>query len=145
MPNCFIAFDFGMRHVGVAVGQSITQTATPLESLIVKEGVPNWEVVNELIKKWQPEALIVGIPLKMDGSEQEITNAARKFSDELYNHYKIPVNTVDERLTTVEARAYLFAAGGYRALKKGVIDSMAAKIMLEDWLRTCSKKPPSNP
>ncbi len=135
MPNCFIAFDFGMKRVGIAVGQSITKTATPLEFLSVKDGIPNWDIIKQLIEKWQPDALIVGIPLNMDGSEQDITFSARKFSNRLYERFKIPVKTVDERLTTVEARSQLFTEKGYKALKKGIIDSMAAKIMLEDWLR----------
>lgn len=134
MPN-FIAFDFGMKRIGVAVGQSITKTATPLDFLAAKDGIPDWNSITSLLKKWQPEKLIVGLPLNIDGSDQPITLCARKFSNRLFEHYKIPVVVIDERFTTIEARAQLFEEGGYSAVKKGLIDSMAAKLILEDWLR----------
>lgn len=135
MPNYFMAFDFGMKRIGVAVGQDITNTASPLDYLPATDGIPEWESITKLLQKWQPKKLIIGIPLTMDGSEQAMTFCARKFANRLFECYKIPVVTVDERLTSVDARARLFEEGGYKALKKGVIDSMAAKIMLEDWLR----------
>lgn len=135
----FLGFDFGMRNIGVAVGQNITQTAKPLTTLQSEKGVPPWQEIYDIIKTWRPYALIVGIPLNMDGTEQDITHAAREFANELYDRYKILVFTEDERLTSVEARAQLFAAGGYKKLQKKTgaesIDSVAAQLILESWLR----------
>lgn len=138
MPDCFLAFDFGMKRIGVAVGQGITKTARPLEYIHAKDGIPDWIIVEKIIDKWRPEKLIVGVPFNMDGTEQEITYCARNFAKRLLNHFNVPIIMVDERLTTKEARSQLFENGGYKALKKGEIDSMAAKIMLEDWLNGTS-------
>lgn len=134
MPDCFIAFDFGMKRIGVAVGQSITKTAAALDYLPAKDGIPDWESLTKLLQTWRPEKIILGIPVTMEDEEQPMTFCARKFANRLRERYKIPVITVDERLSTKEARARLFEAGGFKALKKSVIDSMAAKIILEDWL-----------
>ena len=130
-----LGFDFGMKHIGVAVGQTITRTATPLTSLKATDGIPNWDEIAKLISTWGAQALIVGIPLNMDGTEQPITAAAKKFSNRLHARYKLPVHPVDERLTTVEAKQQLFEAAGYRALDKNAIDSYSAKLILESWLR----------
>ena len=121
-----LGFDFGMKHIGVAVGQTITRTANPLTSLKAINGIPNWEELNKLIKTWNAKTLIVGIPLNMDGTEQPITAAAKKFSNRLHAHYQLPVQTVDERLTTVEAKQQLFDSEGYRGLDKKSIDSYSA-------------------
>lgn len=130
-----LGFDFGMKHIGVAVGQTITRTATPLTSLKAIDGIPNWDEIAKLISTWGAKALIVGIPLNMDGTDQPITAAAKKFSNRLHARYKLPVHPVDERLTTVEAKQQIFEAAGYRALDKNAIDSYSAKIILESWLR----------
>jgi putative Holliday junction resolvase len=130
-----LGFDFGMKHIGVAVGQTITQTANPLTSLKALDGIPNWDEVAKLITTWGAKALVIGIPLNMDGSEQPITAAAKKFSNRLHARFKLPVHPVDERLTTAEAKQQLFDAEGYRALEKTAIDSYSAKLILESWLR----------
>jgi putative holliday junction resolvase len=129
-----IGFDFGMRSMGVAVGQAVTRTATPLAALKARDGVPDWALVTTLINNWQPHALVVGIPLNMDGTEQPVTVAARRFARKLGGRYRLPVHEVDERLTTVEARTQLFEQGGYKALDKTAVDSYAAKLMVEQWL-----------
>lgn len=128
-----LSFDFGMKRIGVAVGQRITQTANPLVTLAAKAGDPNWATVDALIKKWRPDALVVGIPLNMDGTDQPITHAARGFARALVEHYGLPVHEMDERLTTKAAREELFEAGGYKALQSGEVDQIAAKILLENW------------
>ncbi len=140
MPNSakdltLLGFDFGLRRIGVAVGQTITGTATPLEPLLAKNGEPNWEQIAKLNQIWRPDALIVGIPVNMDGTPQEITAHAQQFASALTDHLHLPVHTVDERLTTKEAKQQLFDAGGYRSLEKTSIDSFAAKLILESWLR----------
>lgn len=128
-----LAFDFGMKRIGVAVGQSVTETARPLITLSAKNGQPDWTSVTPLIKKWRPDALIVGIPLNMDGSDQPITQEARSFANALKEQYNLPVFEMDERLTTKDARERLFNEGGYKALQSGQVDQVAAQIILQNW------------
>lgn len=129
-----IGFDFGSKYIGVAVGQTSPSLAQPLTSLTVKNGEFPWREIEQLLEIWSPDALVVGIPLNMDGSEQSITYKARDFLLELKERFQLPVFPVDERLTTVEARSRLFAVGGYKALKKKSIDSIAAQLIVEMWL-----------
>lgn len=130
-----LGFDFGLKYIGVAVGQTVTGTATALITLQAKNGIPNWDEINALINEWKPAGLVVGIPLNMDGSEQQLTAEAKKFAQAL-ERFHLPVYRVDERLTTKEARQRLFETGGYRALKKSQVDSFAAKLILETWLQS---------
>jgi len=130
-----LGFDFGMKRIGVAVGQTTTCTANPLPILPAKQGIPDWQQVTKLLKEWQPVALIVGLPLNMDGTKQVITAAALGFANALKQQASLPVYTVDERLTTVAARAQLFEKGGYRHLQQNPVDSVAAQIILSDWLK----------
>ena len=129
-----LGFDFGTHNIGVAIGQSITATASPLAALKAKDGQPDWNLVEKLIKEWQPKRLVVGLPLNMDGTEQVLTDLARKFANRLHGRFGLPVDLQDERLTTVAAKEELFARGGYRELSKDKIDSAAAQLILEDYL-----------
>lgn len=131
--DILLAFDFGTKRIGVAVGQTVTKTARPLATLSAKEGQPQWEEVDKLIKTWRPNALVVGIPLNMDGTPQAITQAARNFAEALRKKYQLPVHGIDERLTTRDAREKVFAKGGYKALQNEQIDSVAAQLILETW------------
>lgn len=131
----FLGFDFGYKRIGVAVGQQITCRAQPLLTLEAKLGVPNWDEVQKIIKEWRPQALIVGLPTCIDDSEQYTTEAARIFAGQLAQRFDLAVHLVDERLSTVEARAQLFARGGYRKIKQSQVDSFAACIILEQWLQ----------
>ncbi|CEK11427.1 Holliday junction resolvase RuvX [Legionella hackeliae] len=136
MPaGVFLGFDFGYKRIGVAVGQQVTSTARPLTTLDAKLGVPNWDAVQKIVVEWRPEALIVGLPTRIDDSEQYTTAAARNFAQELQQRFSLPVHLVDERLSTVEARAQLFAEGGYRKIKQSKVDSFAACIILQQWLQ----------
>jgi putative Holliday junction resolvase len=136
MPEgVFLGFDFGYKRIGVAVGQHITCRARPLLTLDAKQGVPDWDAVQKIIKEWRPLALIVGLPTCIDDSEQYTTIAARSFAKKLGKRFSLPVHLVDERLSTVEARSQLFAEGGYRRIKQSQIDSFAACIILEQWLQ----------
>lgn len=132
-PKILLAFDFGMKRIGVAVGQSVTETARPLITLSAKDGQPDWDSLTPLIKKWRPDAFVVGIPLNMDGTEQAITQEARLFANALKDQYNLPVFEMDERLTTKDARERLFNEGGYKALQSGQIDQVAAQIILQNW------------
>lgn len=126
-----LAFDFGMKRIGVAVGQTITTVANPLPVLSAKDGIPQWQQVQDLIDTWQANLLIVGQPLNMDGSDQFITNAAKRFGNRLKHRFNLPVEHVDERLTTIAAREWAYADKSRRAIS---IDSIAAKLILEAWL-----------
>ncbi|MFS1539730.1 MAG: Holliday junction resolvase RuvX [Candidatus Phlomobacter fragariae] len=128
-----IAFDFGTLSIGIAIGQEITKTARPLTAIKAKDGKPNWLKVEKILQEWQPKLAIVGLPLNMDGTEQPISNKARKFANRLHGRFGIQVTLHDELLTTIEARAQLFNQGGYRALNKSKIDSISAVIILESW------------
>lgn len=131
----FLGFDFGYRRIGVAVGQQLTCSASPLPVLSASQGIPDWELVGKLIRDWHPVGLIVGLPTCIDGTEQYTTEASRVFAGELNQRFSLPVHLVDERLSTKEARALLFERGGYRKLKQSEIDSVAACVILEQWLR----------
>ena len=128
-----LAFDFGLKRIGVAVGQTVTKSARPLETLAAKDGTPDWKQIESLIKKWQPQALIVGIPLNMNGTDQPITKRAREFSTLLGKKYALPIIEMDERLTTKDARERLFEQGGYKALQGGQVDQVAAQLILQNW------------
>ncbi|NRA52736.1 MAG: Holliday junction resolvase RuvX [Gammaproteobacteria bacterium] len=131
-----LAFDFGTKSIGVAIGQTITATASPLAAIKAQDGIPNWDLIEQLIKEWQPSQIIVGLPTNMDGTEQPMTLRARKFSQRIYARFKIPVVTHDERLTTAAAKERLFELGGYKKLTKGKIDSVSAVLILESWFET---------
>lgn len=122
MSGTFLGFDFGTKSIGVAVGQRITATARPLPALKAQDGKPDWNVIEKLLKEWQPEAVIVGLPLNMDGTEQPLTARARNFANKIHGRFGVAILLHDERLSTVEARAGLFEHGGYRALNKGSVD-----------------------
>jgi len=132
-PRRLLAFDFGMKRIGVAVGQTVTQTAQPLDTLKASHGEPDWNNIKFLLKKWQPDALVVGVPLNMDGTEQAITARARAFIESLKKRFDLPVHEVDERLTSKDARERLFAEGGYKALQDGQVDQVAAQLILQNW------------
>lgn len=128
-----IAFDFGTLSIGAAIGQEITGTANPLTSFKAKDGIPDWSQIEKLLKEWQPNLVVVGLPLNMDGTEQPLTALARKFANRIHGRFGYQVELHDERLTTVEAKSHLFNAGGYRALNKGRVDAASAVLILESW------------
>ncbi|MDZ7668450.1 MAG: Holliday junction resolvase RuvX [Gammaproteobacteria bacterium] len=117
-----LAFDFGLRHIGVASGQTVTGTATPLITLRARHGRPDWAAVAELAASWRPLYLLVGLPLNMDDTESDMSERAREFAAALERHTGIPCLLVDERLTSRAAREY----GGEHAA--------AAALIAETWL-----------
>lgn len=129
-----IAFDYGVKSIGVAVGQKITGTASPLSALKAIDGIPNWQTIADVFAEWQPDNLLVGLPLNMDGSEQEITQRARKFANRLHGRFGLSVHTHDERLSTVDAKARLFELGGFKKLTKEKVDSVSACLIYESWV-----------
>lgn len=128
-----LGFDYGTKRIGVALGVLSTQQARPLSTVRVKQTIIPWVEIDKLIRAWQPKQLLVGLPLNMDGTEQPITYHAREFGRQLYDRYTIPIIEVDERLSSRMARDILFETGGYAALQDGQVDSMAAKLLLDQW------------
>ena len=124
-PLSFLAFDFGTRRVGVATGNTLTRSATPLRT-IAAEGEPRFGAIAALITEWQPDALVVGVPLHPDGAPHDNTERARRFARQLHGRFKLPVHEVDERYTTTEA-----ASDGARDL-----DAASAAIILNQFLST---------
>lgn len=129
-----LAFDYGTKSIGVAIGQELTGTASPLAALKAKDGIPNWDDIGKILKEWQPDLVVVGLPLDLTGGELEtITPRAKKFANRLHGRFGCVVEMHDERLSTVEAKADLFDRGGFRSLSKGNIDSQSAVVILESW------------
>lgn len=128
-PATILAFDYGRKRIGVAVGQTVTATATPLTSVPARDSLPRWELISELVHAWEPDVLVVGLPLNMDGTEQPSTQDVRWFKRELEKRFALPVFTADERLSTREARERL-AAWGARGTDD---DQVAAQVILETW------------
>ena len=129
----YLGFDFGLSRIGIASGQTVTGTASPLDVVRAKQGKPDWDHLDRLIREWTPTALIVGLPLNMDGTDNPITTAARKFSNRLHGRYHLPCHLVDERLTTREARE-LTHQGGREIAFDGSLDTAAACIILQQYL-----------
>lgn len=136
MSQTILGFDYGTKSIGVAVGQSITSTASPEAALKANDGIPDWAKIEALLKQWQPELVVVGLPLNMDGSEQELTQRARKFANRIHGRFGVQIALQDERLTTVDAKARLFELGGYKALTKDKVDSVSAVLIVESYFES---------
>ncbi|MFQ5659480.1 MAG: Holliday junction resolvase RuvX [Gammaproteobacteria bacterium] len=132
-----ICFDYGEKRIGVAVGQTLTATASPLETISVRNGKPDWHRISALIDQWRPQALIVGRPLCMDGSRQPLTNLTGKFVRQLKGRYHLPVHYEDERLSSYEARQR-------QKNRNDQLDAIAAQVILESWLAENTKITTSN-
>ncbi len=129
-----LGFDFGTGNIGVAVGQVITRTATALQPLRARDGIPDWEQIALLIDEWQPDAVVVGIPFNMDGSESEMSKRARKFGKRIHGRFNLPFFEADERLSSFEAKDWAGKLGHHGHYKSKPVDGMAAQIILESWL-----------
>lgn len=132
-----LAFDFGTKSIGCAIGQSVTGSAQPLPAFKAQDGIPNWDLIEKCLNEWQPNIVVIGLPLNMDGTEQPLTARAKKFANRLQGRFGVKVALQDERLTTTEARTEIFQRGGFRALEKSKVDSISACIILESWFE-CS-------
>ncbi len=128
----FLCFDYGEKRIGLAVGQAVTRTATPLTIIKVRNRTPDWEGIAAMIDQWRPDALVVGHPLNMDGTRQELTDRAERFSRALAGRYRLPVSLADERLTTIEARS--------RSGLREAVDAVAAQVILEAWLADSARQ-----
>ena len=129
-----LGFDYGTTNIGVAVCQLALGEARPLKPIKARDGVPNWDELGKLIQEWQPDLVIVGLPLNMDGSESEMCTRAKKFARRLNGRFNVSTDMMDERLSSFEAKGDVMARGGNRDYKNNPIDSIAAKYILESWL-----------
>ena len=127
--SIIMGFDYGTHRIGVAIGQRITQTASPLAILKARQGQPNWSEIEALIKEWQPEAFVVGLPLHMDDEPSDLSVQAEKFARRLTGRFNLPHTMVDERLSSVEAK---------NLSADDAIDDVAAVLILETYLSSDS-------
>jgi putative Holliday junction resolvase len=125
MTELAMAFDFGTKRIGVAVGQKITGTATPVSVVKARDGKPEWQVIDKLVEEWKPKVFVVGLPINMDGTPSDMSEAATRFSRRLHGRYGIRIELMDERLSTFEAREFE---------TPDQLDAIAAKLILETWL-----------
>ena len=134
--GCLLGFDFGLKRIGVAVGQTVTGTASSLQVLSNQPALL-WQGINDLLDEWKPQGVVVGLPLAMDGSETEMSLQCRKFARQVHGRSGLPVYLQDERLTSRAADsrfAQLRSAGIKKQKHAAARDSIAAQLMLEDWL-----------
>lgn len=133
----YLAFDYGVRRIGVAVGDNLTASARPLATLNHAQQ-PDWQALGKLVKDWHPAALIVGLPLAEDGSEQTLSLLARSFSAALQSRFQLPVYLADERFSSRSAddtlRERRSSGQMNRRVRKGDRDGQAARLILEQWL-----------
>jgi putative pre-16S rRNA nuclease len=129
-----LGFDFGLQRIGVAVGQELTGTAKALATVRSRNGKPDWDMITELIRTWQPDALVVGLPLHADGSESGFTRSVKRFIGQIEDRYKLPVHPMDERLSS-HAAAQREGEGNHELKSRG-IDAVAAKEILVSWLQS---------
>ena len=135
-----LGFDFGTKKIGIAVGQSVTQTVTPLITLLSQNQKPDWDGIEKLIKEWLPNILVVGLPVHLDGEEQAMTLAAKKFGNRLNGRFNLPVEFMDERLSSYEAEERLkeINRNKKQTNKRQMamdIDKIAAQLIVESWFR----------
>lgn len=136
-PETVIALDFGLRRIGVAVGQQVTRTARPLAVVANGEAGPDWQHFESIFREWRPDRIIVGMPVHADGTPAEIGAVVARFIDDL-QRFALPVETVDERYSSVDAEAMLAsqrARGRRGRISKELIDSAAAAVIAERWLK----------
>lgn len=141
-PHICLGFDYGTRHMGIAVGHRLTGIASPLGTLRVTHGQPDWAAIGKLIEEWRPSACVVGVAYQADGTENPVTPAMLRFARQMNGRFRLPVHTVDETLSTFESRQMLYAdlkvnRKGYLAAK----DALAAQRILQGWLDATAHTP----
>jgi putative holliday junction resolvase len=136
-PRIVLAFDFGRRRIGVACGDTVSRSAAPLDAVPVDSGGPRWEVIDTLLREWQPTLAVVGLPYNVDDSESAAAARARSFAGALAARSALPVELIDERYSSMEAldRLRQARASGERKRRvaKSDVDAGAARVILERW------------
>lgn len=140
-----LSFDYGLRRIGVAVGNTLTGTAEALETIAAADGAPDWRAVDRVVSAWRPSAIVAGVPYNMAGRDARLTTAALRFADELVGRYGIEVHRVDERLTSREAeddlRERRRSGAKAKRVRRGDVDREAARLLLLQWLRALPAQP----
>lgn len=142
-PRTVLGFDYGTRRIGIAVGQRVTGSASGIAVVENPGNHPDWAAIERAVADWRPDALVVGLPLDLDGREQPMTAAARGFARSLAKRFALPVLMHDERLTSVEASRRFAAArrsGQRRARDAARLDAVAAEVLVESWF-ACTAAP----
>jgi len=139
--DTYLGFDFGNKKIGIAIGQIITTTASPLQTIRSINQNPNWEIITRLIQEWRPAGLVVGISKQADGSDNPITPRMLKFCRQLEGRYQLPVYQQDETLSTFEAKQMLFDEVNVNANRLWEVqDQLAAQLILQTWLNDYKKR-----
>lgn len=135
-----LGFDFGTRRIGIAIGNRLTGSSRALTSIATPGNDAQWSALDQLLSEWKPDRLVVGIPTHMDKTEQPITQLARDFAAALGARYSLPVDEVDERLSSIAAETELREARSHgvraRRNRRGDLDSVAAAVLVEQWLNS---------
>ncbi|MEE4185774.1 MAG: Holliday junction resolvase RuvX [Gammaproteobacteria bacterium] len=138
-----LALDYGLRRIGVATAAPVAGTASALTTLAARAGEPDWAALDTLVREWEPQALVLGLPRNSDGTESAMTVRVREFEQQLTERYKLPIYLVDERYTSAEAESLLKAQrrSGQRTrkLQKRDVDSLAAALIAASWIRTLDR------
>jgi putative Holliday junction resolvase len=129
-----LGFDYGKKRIGLATGQTITGTATPCKTINQVDGNPDWDTISAEIQQWKPQILIVGMPYHIDGSENKMTAASRHFCYELEKRFKLPVEYINEALSSQQAEDILKQTVKINKQNKHEVDRMAAAIIVQRWL-----------
>jgi putative Holliday junction resolvase len=137
-----LGFDFGTRRIGVAVGEMMLGEARPLTTIAAEDNAHRFAAIASLIAEWQPVALIVGLPLALDGSEHDMTARCRRFANQLRGRFRLPVEFADERLSSAVAETALREDG--RAVTRAAIDAAAAAVILQTWFYQHAETPSSS-
>lgn len=130
LSGVVLGFDFGLKRIGVAVGQTVSKTASPEAIVQSRDGRPDWDHITRLFESWKPVAIVVGLPMRLNGEEQALTQPARKFGQRLSGRYHCPVFYIEEQLSSIEAEQ--------RRIPARAVDDHAAQIILENWLQAQS-------
>jgi putative Holliday junction resolvase len=142
-----LSFDYGLRRIGVAVGNTLTGTAEALATIAAQDGTPDWRAIDRCVAEWRPGAIVAGVPYNMVGCDARLATAALRFADELGQRYGIEVHRVDERLTSREAeddlRERRRSGAKPKRVRRGDVDREAARLLLLQWLRGRPARPPA--
>ncbi|HET7031949.1 MAG TPA: Holliday junction resolvase RuvX [Casimicrobiaceae bacterium] len=143
--STILAFDFGTRKIGVAIGNTLTRIARPLTTIESEASVARFDRIASLIDEWRPDLLVVGRPLHADGSGHQMTARAERFARQLSGRFGVRVTCIDERFTTVAADAELAAVGIHGKERKAQRDAVAAQLILQSWFDETDRKPIRGP
>jgi putative Holliday junction resolvase len=138
-PDTYLGFDFGVKKIGAAVGQTTTGTASPLQTIRAINQAPDWTSIDKLIQEWQPAGIVVGISRQQDGTDNPVTPRMLKFCRQLQGRFNLPVYQQDETLSTFEAKQLLFDEVNVNATKLWAVqDQLAAQLILQSWLNSAA-------